>query len=119
MQQNLNLDQAIVKLLDEYQAEHIETLDVRDATTLVDHIIFCTAKNPRHSRSLAEKVIAMVKKNDTFPSRAKAEGLEDGSWVLIDADLCMVHIMLNDIRDHYSIEKLWRGLIAKANHHED
>ena len=105
----------ITELLSENQAESIEVLDVKNVTTLVDHIIICSGKNSRHTKSLAEKVMDLIKRNPDFSIQCKAEGIADGQWVLIDCDLFMVHIMLNDVREHYSIEKLWHGLIARSN----
>ena len=42
------------------------------------------------------------------------DGDKDAEWILVDLGEVMVHVMQDEIRDRYQLEKLWGGNIKAA-----
>ena len=95
-------------LLDELtdnKAQAITDLDVTHLTDVTDRIIICTATSERHAKSLSEKVISAAKSAGSPPLAHDTQPHAD--WILIDFVDIVVHIMLAQTREFYSLEKLW------------
>ena len=99
------LTQLIIDTLEDNKAQDIKALDVSHLTTVTDNIIICTATSTRHGLALADKVAQAAKAHGVRPYGT--EGEQPGDWVLIDFIDAVVHIMLAETRDFYSLEKLW------------
>ena len=98
-------EKTIISVLDDNKALNIQHIDVQHLTDISDSIIICTATSNRHAKTLADKVSRESKNHSKRP--LSMEGLEDGQWILIDYGDTIVHIMLESIREFYSLEKLW------------
>ena len=95
----------VIDALEEGKAKDIEILDIRKLTDIADYMVVCTATSNRHSRSVAERVAVSAKANGVIP--LSVEGNDTGEWVLIDLVDIIVHVMLKETREFYSLEKLW------------
>lgn len=92
-------------ILDEKKGEDIVTLDLKGLSTVTDYFIICTATSPKHSRTIVEHVLAVLKKNEIRPYNV--DGLPEGMWVVMDYIEFMVHIFIGETRELYALEKLW------------
>lgn len=90
--------------IDELKGESVKTLDVTGLTTITDHMIICTGRNPRHVKSISDSVTERAKNAGLQP---RVEGLDKAEWVLIDLNGVIVHILQPAARAYYQIEKLW------------
>ncbi|OGO95642.1 MAG: ribosome silencing factor [Coxiella sp. RIFCSPHIGHO2_12_FULL_44_14] len=99
------LAQWVTALLDTHKALQITELDVTSLTDITDRMILGSATSKRHAATLAEKIIMESKAQGTPP--LGVEGEANAEWILIDLQDVIVHIMLPEIRDFYSLEKLW------------
>ncbi len=101
----------IVKIIDEKKGKNISLLDVRDLTTLTDFFVVCTAEVPEHTKAIAEEVrIRLKKKGNTLYS---VEGEKTGEWIAMDYGDVIIHIMLEDKREFYNIERIWKTVESK------
>jgi ribosome-associated protein len=111
-----NLSQLVVSTLDDNKARDIVCLDVRGLSNVADFMVVTTATSSRHSKALADKVADAVRAsgNRVFGM----EGEQSGEWVLLDVGDVLVHVMLEETRRLYQLEKLWDikslGATAKA-----
>ena len=100
-----DLNNAIIEALENLKGKNIITLDVRELTDVMDTLIIASGTSNRHTRSLAENLVEETKKKGF---RANGiEGLESGDWVLVDYVDTVVHVMQEETRAYYELEKLW------------
>jgi len=99
------LQKLVIDLLEDMKAKEIVALDVSSLTDVMDAMIVCSGTSNRHTRSLAQHVITESKAKGVQP--LGVEGEEFGEWVLVDLGDVVVHIMLEETRQFYSLEKLW------------
>ena len=102
------LVERIGAVLDEKLGEDIVTIDLSGQTALADYFILVTAGSRVHARSLAESVVEKLKAAGERINHI--EGLENGSWVLLDYVDVVVHIFYGESRQFYGLERLWGDL---------
>ena len=93
-----------VDAVEELKGESVQILDVRELTTIADHMVICSGRSSRHVKRMGETVVTNAKQAGLSP---RVEGLEQAEWVLIDLNGVMVHIMQPVARAYYQLEKLW------------
>ena len=99
------LHDLIINILNDNKAQSITDLDVTHLTDITDRVIICTATSQRHAKTLADKLLETSKKHQHPPLSHDTSSNSD--WLLIDYADIVVHIMLKDAREFYSLEKLW------------
>lgn len=87
------------------KAEELIILDVRGLTTFTEYFVIMSGKSTRHVQGLAEVIEDKLRSKRVKSS--KAEGLQDGMWVLLDFDDVVVHIFYHEQRKFYDLEGLW------------
>lgn len=73
---------------------------------LTDVFVIATGTSRRHVRTLAEEIEARLTQLDRKPLRR--EGMEEGSWALLDFGDIVVHLFDGETRAYYELERLWR-----------
>jgi ribosome-associated protein len=94
-----------VRALDSKKGENITALRTRDVTVLADYFIICTANSTTQIKSLSDEVEKALSDRGEPPIRV--EGYRSGGWVLVDFGCLVVHLFLRDLREFYSLERLW------------
>lgn len=90
---------------DDMKAVDIITLDVSDKSSVTDTMIVCTGTSKRHVSSIATHVADELKKLGLRP--IGIEGENEGDWVVVDMGSAMIHVMQEEQRELYQLEKLW------------
>ena len=101
----MTLNDEINLLLEEYKAENVIKLEVKDKSSVTDTMIIASGRSTRHVKSIADNIIKKLKKIKVKP--LGIEGYTKSEWVLIDFGDVLVHVMHPDAREFYSLEKLW------------
>jgi ribosome-associated protein len=91
--------------VDDMKGRDIVTLDVRGKSSITDYMLICSGTSNRHTKSIAAHVEQEVKKHGL--TVMGIEGNKTGEWVLLDLGDVVVHVMLDDSRNFYQLEKLW------------
>ena len=84
-------------------------LDVGSVLSIVEHFVITSASNSRQVRAIAEEVEDRVKR-EGGGGPLRVEGLGDGTWVLLDYGDVVVHVFLDETREFYDLERLWRDV---------
>lgn len=88
-------------------AEEIRILDLRGQTLITDFFVICTATSRVHMRAVREGIEeAMAQSRHRLGAR---EGSEEGQWVLLDYGDVIVHLMSEERRAYYKLERMWQG----------
>lgn len=103
--QDEQLKAFIIEQLEDMKAKETVSIDVAGVSDVTDTLIICTGTSKRHVRSIAEQTALAVKNAGEAP--LGVEGLEGSEWVLIDMGNIVVHIMQDETRQFYQLEKLW------------
>ncbi len=89
------------------KAEDLVILDVRGLASFADYFLIMSGRSTRHVQGLAEALEAAMRSKRI--SSAKAEGINEGMWVLLDFDDVVVHIFYHEQRSFYDLEGLWHN----------
>ena len=100
------LKDAVVGALEDYKAEDIHVLDVRDLTDITDYMVVCNGTSSLHTRAVARNIVDDLKKQGHRPLNEEG-GDENHDWVLVDYGDVVVHVMMKEARDFYDLEKFW------------
>ncbi|USD64658.1 ribosome silencing factor [Vibrio sp. SCSIO 43136] len=91
--------------VDDMKAEEIVTLDVTGKSSVTDFMVICTGTSKRHVSSIADHVAQEAKKAGLEP--LGIDGEVEGEWVVVDMGSTMVHVLQEQHRELYQLEKLW------------
>lgn len=97
----------VTKTLDDNKAEDVVVMDLKGKTSIASYMVIASGTSQRHVASLAEKIQENLKKSGY---KSTVEGAEKADWVLIDAFDVIVHLFKPEVRDFYSIEKMWSSV---------
>ncbi|MDR9406819.1 MAG: ribosome silencing factor [Spiribacter sp.] len=102
----------VAEALDDMKAVDPRILDVQGRTAITDYMAFASGNSRRHVRSIAEAVIDKAREAGLKPMGI--EGLQGSEWVLVDLGDVVVHVMLEDVREFYRLERIWSFDEAEA-----
>ncbi len=88
-----------------HKAENVVVLDLSADSDVADLFVIATAQSEPQASALARSVVDELRDAGEKPLRA--EGVEKGSWALLDYVDVVVHVMLPHTREYYKLERLW------------
>jgi ribosome-associated protein len=95
----------ILKQLDDDKAEDTTPIDVRGRTSIADHLVVTSGRSNRHVAAISEHLIEALSKAGPKP---RFTGLPAADWVVIDAGDIIVHVFRPEVREFYSLERMWQ-----------
>jgi len=99
------LAKRLAGIADAKGATDLVALDVRGLVGYTDFLVIGTARNERMSKAIHDEVYAQLKAEDRLPARA--EGVNESQWVLLDYLDCVLHVFTPETRERYRLEQLW------------
>lgn len=84
-------------------------LEVGEVLAITGWFVITSGTNTRLVRSLAEEVEQQVVAAGG-PKPLRVEGLDSAQWVLLDYGDFIVHVFLDEAREFYDLERLWRDV---------
>lgn len=94
-----------VRTIEDMKGVDLVVIDIIGKSSIADAMVVVTGTSQRHVRSLAESV-RMAAKEANHPPLG-IEGGDSSDWVLVDLGDVIVHVMTEEKREFYSLEKLW------------
>ena len=85
----------------------IVAFDVTDLLAFTEVMMIASASNERQVLAIAEEVEKDLHLKARLSPRSR-EGLTEGQWILLDYGDFVIHIMHQESRDYYGLERLWR-----------
>jgi iojap-like protein len=88
------------------KAEHLVAVDVSERLGLTDVFLLASGLNHRHVHAIVDAIDEAMHRAGA--RRRTREGFADAHWVLVDYGDVVVHVLLNEDREFYSLERLWK-----------
>ena len=109
----------IAKILDSKKATGLRVLKIGEISSIGDYFVICSANNKSHVQSLSDDIdFALGHEDGIAPQRV--EGYASASWILMDYASVIVHIFNDEVREFYSLERLWSDAkIEEINFEEE
>jgi len=102
--QESELVKLVVQAAIDTKAEDILVYDMQGRSSITDYVVICSGRSQGHVRGISENIEEALRKADRRPD--SLEGLQEGSWVLMDFDVALVHIFHPETRSYYDLESL-------------
>ena len=81
-------------------------IEVGDVISITDFFVISSAVTSRQVRAIAEEVEEQLTILDG-PKPVRVEGRDDHRWVLMDFGGFVVHVLDEEFRAFYDLERLW------------
>uniref|UniRef100_A0A7C4U0E7 Ribosomal silencing factor RsfS n=1 Tax=Caldisericum exile TaxID=693075 RepID=A0A7C4U0E7_9BACT len=95
----------IVKVIEEKKGEDVKIIDVKRLTIITDYFVVCTGSVGDHCDAISNEVEEKLKKKKIRP--LSVDKGSDSSWIAMDYGSVIVHIMTEEKRKFYNLERLW------------
>ncbi len=93
------------------KAINLIQVDLEGKSSFADFILICHGTSTAHARGIADKISFNLKKEGVLP--IGVEGYNSGEWILMDFDSVVIHIFLEETRETYNLEELYKDFKAK------
>ena len=94
-----------VRAAEEKKAKDVKAIDIRGLSAVTDYMIIATGSSDTNVRAIAEGVREKLLEKGERPF--SVEGLQEGSWVLLDYVDFVVHVFHYEKRLYFGLEELW------------
>src|SRR5512137_2866193 len=94
-----------VRAAEEKKAKDVKAIDIRGLSAVTDYMIIATGSSDTNVRAIAEGVRDKLLEKGERPF--SVEGLQEGSWVLLDYVDFVVHVFHAEKRLYFGLEELW------------
>ena len=105
----------LVQALQDKKGLDILVMDMRQINDSSDYFILCSATSDVHVKTLTDGLVEKAKSEGLNPWHL--EGNQTRRWVLVDFVDIVVHIMRQEAREFYALERLWGD--AETTSYED
>ena len=99
------LQDFVIDKCDDLKAQNIIAIDVQGKSSITSCMVICTGTSTRHLVSIAEHVVQEAKLIGLDAFRVNSRVPSD--WVVVDLGEVIVHVMEEESRKLYELEKLW------------
>jgi ribosome-associated protein len=99
------LQDFVIDKIDDLKGQDIVAIDVHGKSSITDCMIICTGTSTRHVMSIADHVVQESRAAGMLPLGVEGEAAAD--WIVVDLGDVMVHVMQEESRRLYELEKLW------------
>ena len=110
----LQMIDVVLQSLEDAKAEQTVAIDITGKSSLSDHMVVTSGRSHRHVGAVADQVAKALREHGF--GKPRIEGLPHCDWVLVDGGDVIVHIFRPEVRDFYSIEKMWAVDFAADAH---
>lgn len=96
----------IAKILDNKKASKLRVLKIGEISSIGDYFVIASASNKSHVQALSDEVDFTIGHEEGIAPE-RVEGYASASWILMDYASVIVHIFDEEVREFYSLERLW------------
>lgn len=104
---SIELARVAAQAADDKQGSDTIVLEVGQVLTITELFVVTGASNRRLVRAIADEVEQRIK-DECGRSPGRTEGHREQQWVLLDYGDVVVHVFLEEMRQFYEIERLYK-----------
>ena len=93
------------RLADEKKAENINLVDLGGLSSLCDYVLIMTATSKPHLEAIEEEISKKLKEVGVY--KTNRDGADSLQWRVSDYGAFLVHIMTQEARDFYALDKIF------------
>ena len=105
-------EQQLLEVLENLKARDLVVLDVRTISSITDKMVIVTGSSNRQVKAMHDALLILSKQLE-MPVIG-VEGKESYEWVLMDFGDVVIHLMREEARKFYDLEKLWSTQMPNA-----
>lgn len=105
--------QRIRKYLREHDGEDVQIVDLKGHSNIADYFVIASFESPTVLKSTVRDIWEVLTSLGLSVNDRHKEVQNDG-WYVIDCSDIVIHLFSKEMREFYSLEKLWDGYIKKA-----
>lgn len=99
----------IAKLMEDGKGTDVCVLDVSELNSWTDYFVIATVSSDPHWQGLYKEIKDYIKDTDLEIHKIHNKTSQGNDWNLIDLGPIVVHLMSQEARDFYELEKLWHA----------
>ena len=111
MEKVIYLKTIIEQILNDNKAIDVNSIDLKNKSSVADYMIVASGNSSRHLQALSEMILEKLKKEGI--SNCHLEGKDSNEWKLVDGIDIIIHIFNPEKRKFYNLEKMWSELLPK------
>lgn len=112
LESSINAVRIAAAAADRLKATNAQAFDVSSLLGITDAMLVVSASNERQVLAVAEEIEKDLFLKDDKRKALSREGLELAQWILLDFGDFVVHVMHEEARAFYRLERLWNDCPA-------
>lgn len=92
----------VLQIASNQKALDLKIFNVQGHCAYADFFVVMSATSTTHAQGLADAILKQFPKGNLH-----LEGYQNGQWILLDVGDVVIHIFLEETREHYNFDKLW------------
>ena len=97
----------IAKLIMDGKGDDVVLLNVSELNSWTDYFVIATVTSSAQCQGLCKQIKDYIKQNDLEIHTTNRKSPDGDDWNLIDLGVIVVHLMSEQARSFYDLEKLW------------
>jgi len=98
----------VIKWIDDAKIKEVKVYETKTITPFFDYVIVGTANSSRQLQTAIERIRKESGENNI--GIKGIEGTRGGYWALVDMGDVLVNVFLQEEREKYDLDKLWKDL---------
>ena len=99
----------IAKLMEDGKGKDVTHWDISGLNSWTDYFVIVTVNSSAHWQGLYKQVKEYIKENDLEIHLTNKKSPDGDDWDLIDLGAIVIHLMSEQARQFYDLEKLWHN----------
>ena len=99
----------IAKLIIDGKGDDVVLLNVSELNSWTDYFVIATVTSSAQCQGLCKQIKDYIKQNDLEIHTTNRKSPDGDDWNLIDLGVIVVHLMSEQARSFYDLEKLWHA----------
>ncbi len=99
----------IARLVEDGKGGNVVVIDISELNSWTDYFVIATVSSATQSQGIQKQVKDYIKDNGLEIHKTNKKIPDGDDWSLIDLGNIVVHLMSQQAREFYDLEKLWHA----------